>query len=274
MVRRGLHLIPTFLKKNTEIPESGNAAGDLAGPLPDYGRAGDLAGFSSALGAFIMGSILAGTVQAESIEKVIAPVRGRPVRGGLLRVGRDAGRAGDAGAIHRADRFLTVVVIVGQIFYGTLGFPCRQNLKIALQSSFSLAQIGELPPYHHRVARTVDGGNSSFLYPVAVAVSVVTTFTTPFIIRLSDPAYHRINRLIPKRMKALLARYSAGSQTVNSEREWMSLLKKVAVEHVYLLRAVGRRGVDLFELLFAVRRGAFRRIRRQTDRYDDDHSLY
>ncbi len=218
VVRRG-DLSDSYVpEKNTEIPESGNAAGDLAGPLPDYGRAGDLRRIF---------------VCARGVHHGVDPGRdgtGRehreghrsgqgPVRGGLLRVGRDAGRAGDAGAIHRADRFLTVVVIVGQIFYGTLGFLVSgQNLKIALQSSFSLAQIGEFAFIIASLGLSM-GVTSSFLYPVAVAVSVVTTFTTPFIIRLSDPAYHRINRLIPKRMKALLARYSAGSQTVNSERE-------------------------------------------------------
>ena len=221
----GIYLIPTFLKKIRKFLNQETLLVISLGLCLIMVVLATYAGFSSALGAFIMGSILAGTVQAESIEKVIAPVK--DLFGAVFFV--SVGMLVEPAMLVQyivPIVFLTVVVIVGQIFYGTLGFLVSgQNLKIALQSSFSLAQIGEFAFIIASLGLSM-GGTSSFLYPVAVAVSVVTTFTTPFIIRLSDPAYHRINRLIPKRMKALLARYSAGSQTVNSEREWMSLLKK------------------------------------------------
>ena len=221
----GIYLIPTFLKKIRKFLNQETLLVISLGLCLIIVVLATYAGFSSALGAFIMGSILAGTVQAESIEKVIAPVK--DLFGAVFFV--SVGMLVEPAMLVQyivPIVFLTVVVIVGQIFYGTLGFLVSgQNLKIALQSSFSLAQIGEFAFIIASLGLSM-GVTSSFLYPVAVAVSVVTTFTTPFIIRLSDPAYHRINRLIPKRMKALLARYSAGSQTVNSEREWMSLLKK------------------------------------------------
>ena len=221
----GIYLIPTFLKKIRKFLNQETLLVISLGLCLIMVVLATYAGFSSALGAFIMGSILAGTVQAESIEKVIAPVK--DLFGAVFFV--SVGMLVEPAMLVQyivPIVFLTVVVIVGQIFYGTLGFLVSgQNLKIALQSSFSLAQIGEFAFIIASLGLSM-GVTSSFLYPVAVAVSVVTPFTTPFIIRLSDPAYHRINRLIPKRMKALLARYSAGSQTVNSEREWMSLLKK------------------------------------------------
>ena len=221
----GIYLIPTFLKKIRKFLNQETLLVISLGLCLIMVVLATYAGFSSALGAFIMGSILAGTVQAESIEKVIAPVK--DLFGAVFFV--SVGMLVEPAMLVQyivPIVFLTVVVIVGQIFYGTLGFLVSgQNLKIALQSSFSLAQIGEFAFIIASLGLSM-GVTSSFLYPVAVPVSVVTTFTTPFIIRLSDPAYHRINRLIPKRMKALLARYSAGSQTVNSEREWMSLLKK------------------------------------------------
>ena len=217
----GIYLIPTFLKKIRKFLNQETLLVISLGLCLIMVVLATYAGFSSALGAFIMGSILAGTVQAESIEKVIAPVK--DLFGAVFFV--SVGMLVEPAMLVQyivPIVFLTVVVIVGQIFYGTLGFLVSgQNLKIALQSSFSLAQIGEFAFIIASLGLSM-GVTSSFLYPVAVAVSVVTTFTTPFIIRLSDPAYHRINRLI----KALLARYSAGSQTVNSEREWMSLLKK------------------------------------------------
>ena len=221
----GIYLIPTFLKKIRKFLNQETLLVISLGLCLIMVVLATYAGFSSALGAFIMGSILAGTVQAESIEKITAPVK--DLFGAVFFV--SVGMLVEPAMLVQyivPIVFLTVVVIVGQIFYGTLGFLVSgQNLKIALQSSFSLAQIGEFAFIIASLGLSM-GVTSSFLYPVAVAVSVVTTFTTPFIIRLSDPAYHRINRLIPKRMKALLARYSAGSQTVNSEREWMSLLKK------------------------------------------------
>ena len=217
----GIYLIPTFLKKIRKFLNQETLLVISLGLCLIMVVLATYAGFSSALGAFIMGSILAGTVQAESIEKVIAPVK--DLFGAVFFV--------SVGMLVEPAMLVQYIVpivflTVGQIFYGTLGFLVSgQNLKIALQSSFSLAQIGEFAFIIASLGLSM-GVTSSFLYPVAVAVSVVTTFTTPFIIRLSDPAYHRMNRLIPKRMKALLARYSAGSQTVNSEREWMSLLKK------------------------------------------------
>ena len=228
----GIYLIPTFLKKIRKFLNQETLLVISLGLCLIMVVLATYAGFSSALGAFIMGSILAGTVQAESIEKVIAPVK--DLFGAVFFV--SVGMLVEPAMLVQyivPIVFLTVVVIVGQIFYGTLGFLVSgQNLKIALQSSFSLAQIGEFAFIIASLGLSM-GVTSSFLYPVAVAVSVVTTFTTPFIIRLSDPAYHRINRLIPKRMKALLARYSAGSQTVNSEREWMSLKKSLLNMFIY-----------------------------------------
>ena len=221
----GIYLIPTFLKKIRKFLNQETLLVISLGLCLIMVVLATYAGFSSALGAFIMGSILAGTVQAESIEKVIAPVKDLFGAVFFVSVGmlvEPAMLVQYMGPI----LLLTLVVIAGQIFYGTIGFLISgQDLRLSLQSSFSLAQIGEFAFIIASLGLSM-GVTSSFLYPVAVAVSVVTTFTTPFIIRLSDPAYHRINRLIPKRMKALLARYSAGSQTVNSEREWMSLLKK------------------------------------------------
>lgn len=221
----GIYLIPTFLKKIRKFLNQETLLVISLGLCLIMVVLATYAGFSSALGAFIMGSILAGTVQAESIEKVIAPVK--DLFGAVFFV--SVGMLVEPAMLVQyivPIVFLTVVVIVGQIFYGTLGFLVSgQNLKIALQSSFSLAQIGEFAFIIASLGLSM-GVTSSFLYPVAVAVSVVTTFTTPFIPRPTDPPYHRINRLLPKPIKALLARYSAGSQTVNSEREWMSLLKK------------------------------------------------
>ena len=173
----GIYLIPTFLKKIRKFLNQETLLVISLGLCLIMVVLATYAGFSSALGAFIMGSILAGTVQAESIEKVIAPVK--DLFGAVFFV--SVGMLVEPAMLVQyivPIVFLTVVVIVGQIFYGTLGFLVSgQNLKIALQSSFSLAQIGEFAFIIASLGLSM-GVTSSFLYPVAVAVSVVTTFTT------------------------------------------------------------------------------------------------
>ena len=221
----GIYLIPTFLKKIKKFLNSETLLVISLGLCLIMVVIATYAGFSAALGAFVMGSILAGTNEAESIEKIVAPVK--DLFGAIFFV--SVGMLVEPSLLVQhigPILFLTVVVIVGQIFYATLGFlVAGQNLKIALQSSFSLAQIGEFAFIIASLGLTM-GVTSSYLYPIAVAVSVITTFTTPFIMRLSEPAYHKINRILPQSVKQILARYSSGSQTVNNEREWLSYLKK------------------------------------------------
>lgn len=220
----GIYLIPTFLKKIKKFLNSETLLVISLGLCLIMVVLATYAGFSAALGAFVMGSILAGTNEAESIEKIVAPVK--DLFGAIFFV--SVGMLVEPSLLVQhigPILFLTVVVIVGQIFYATLGFlVAGQNLKIALQSSFSLAQIGEFAFIIASLGLTM-GVTSSYLYPIAVAVSVITTFTTPFIMRLSEPAYHKINRILPQSVKQILARYSSGSQTVNNEREWLSYLK-------------------------------------------------
>lgn len=221
----GIYLIPTFLKR---IRRFLNAETLLVVSLAlclGMVVVATYAGFSPALGAFIMGSILVGTTEAESIEKITAPVK--DLFGAIFFV--SVGMLVEPAVLVQylgPILFLTFVVVVGQIFYATLGFlAAGQNLKVAIQSSFSLAQIGEFAFIIASLGLTM-GVTSSFLYPVAVAVSVVTTFTTPFIIRLSEPAYRWLDRIMPAHVKSLLKRYDAGTQTVNTEREWMRFLKR------------------------------------------------
>lgn len=221
----GTYLLPTFLKKIRRYLNPETLLVISLGLCLTMVVLATYVGFSAALGAFVMGSILAGTIEAESIEKIVAPVK--DLFGAVFFV--SVGMLVEPSMLteHWASIiFLTIVVIVGQISYATLGFlVAGQNLRIALQSSFSLAQIGEFGFIIASLGMTL-GVTSTFLYPVAVAVSVVTTFTTPFIIRLSDPAYHKLIRVLPRRFKQLLDRYSAGSQTVNNNREWVTLLRK------------------------------------------------
>lgn len=180
-------------------------------------------GFSPAFGAFIMGSILAETIEGEKIERLVKPVK--DLFGAIFFV--SVGMMVDPVMIAEYALPITLIiltVIVGQAFFGTLGVLLSgQPLKIAMQSGFSLTQIGEFSFIIATLGVTL-GVTSSFLYPVVVAVSVITTFLTPYLIKLALPAYFYLERRLPASWIILLDRFTSGSNTVNHESKWKELL--------------------------------------------------
>jgi len=170
------------------------------------------AGFSSALGAFVMGSILAETVEAEKIEHVLSPIKN--MFGAVFFV--SVGMMIDPALLVKywlPITLITLLVIVGQIVFASLGVILSgQPLKTAMQAAFSLTQVGE---FAFIIANfgTEKGVTEPFLYPVIVAVSVITTFLTPYTIRLAEPAYERLDKVIPRRWKLLLDAYGQHRST-------------------------------------------------------------
>ena len=221
----GIYLIPTLLKRLQRLLNDETLLIVALGLCLGMVMIAVKAGFSAALGAFVMGSLLAETVAAERITRLVEPVKNLFGAIFFVSVGmmiEPALLVRYAGPIV----LLTVVVLAGQATFATLGvLVSGQPLRVAVQSGFSLTQVGEFAFIIASLGLTM-GVTSSFLYPVAVAVSVVTTFTTPFIIRLSEPAYRWLDRIMPAHVKSLLKRYDAGTQTVNTEREWMRFLKR------------------------------------------------
>ncbi len=192
------------------------------------------AGFSAALGAFVMGSILAETVEAERIEHLVQPVK--DVFGAIFFV--SVGMMIDPHLLVQywaPILLLTCVVIVGQIVFATLGcLVAGQPLKVAMQSAFSLTQIGE---FAFIIANFGDSLHvtESYLYPIVVAVSVITTFVTPYMIRLSAPAYTLADRLLPPAVKERLERYSQGRNMITMQGVWHRLLRRVLTTLVIYL---------------------------------------
>jgi CPA2 family monovalent cation:H+ antiporter-2 len=165
-------------------------------------------GFSAAFGAFIMGSILAETVEAEKIEHLVTPVK--DLFGAIFFV--SVGMMVDVALI--AEYIVPILCIVaaimlGQAILSTGGFLLAgQPLKTAMQCSFSLTQIGEFAFILATLGTSLHV-TSEFLYPIVVTVSVFTTFTTPYMIRLAEPAYGVVARTLPKQWQAKLAEYAA-----------------------------------------------------------------
>ena len=204
-------------------------------------------GFSPAFGAFIMGSILSETVESEHIEHLVAPVK--DLFGAIFFV--SVGMMVDPHMIvEYRYPILAIVgaVLLGQTVFGTLGVLLSgQPLKTAMQCGFSLTQIGEFAFIIAAMGVSLKV-TSDFLYPIVVAVSVITTFLTPYMIRLAVPAYNVIDRHLPSRWRLLLERYSAGSSTVNHKTNWQKLL--LAVARVVLIYSVLSIAVLIISLHF------------------------
>lgn len=183
-------------------------------------------GFSLALGAFVMGSILAGTSYAERIEHVVAPVK--DLFGAVFFI--SVGMMVQPQVIFdywSPILILSATVIIGMILFGTFGMLVTgQTLKVAMQSGFSLTQIGEFAFIIASLGMSL-GVLDPTIYPIVVAVSVITTFTTPYFIKMADPAYNAIERILPKKLNFLINRYSteASSESENPSL-WSSVLRR------------------------------------------------
>ncbi len=183
------------------------------------------AGFSAALGAFIMGSILAETEEGERIEHLLRPVKNLFAAVFFVSVGMmiDPGILRDSFGVVI---LITLVTIVGKLLGSGLGaLLSGRNLRQSVQTGMSLSQIGEFSFIIATLGASLKV-TSEFLYPVIVAVSAVTTFTTPYMIRLSDPFYSWIEARLPKRFLDRLTRYEL-AMAVDSKETAAGLLWRV-----------------------------------------------
>lgn len=185
-------------------------------------------GFSLALGAFVMGSILAGTSYAERIEHVVAPVKN--LFGAVFFI--SVGMMVNPQVIMEYWQpilVLSAAVVIGMILFGTTGMLLSgQTLKVAIQSGFTLTQIGEFSFIIASLGMSL-GVLDPTIYPIVVAVSVITTFTTPIFIKCADPVYNIVERHLPKRLQWLVDRYSESTANTSEVRAlWKSVLKRYA----------------------------------------------
>lgn len=180
-------------------------------------------GFSSAFGAFVMGSILAETVEAEKIVKLVEPVKN--LFGAIFFV--SVGMLVDPKVLadYALPIFLLVLtILVGQAVFGSFGFLISgQSLKSAMRCGFSMAQIGEFSFIIASLGLSL-GVVSRFVYPVVVAVSVITTFLTPYMIRLSEPCYNRLEKHLPKRWIVVMNDLALSHPGTTPIGSWRSLL--------------------------------------------------
>jgi CPA2 family monovalent cation:H+ antiporter-2 len=224
----GIFLIPGFLKWGRKLMNDETMLVISLGLCLLMVVLATYAGFSAPLGAFIMGSILAETPQAEKIEHLVQPVKN--LFGAIFFV--------SVGLLIEPELLITyigpvlilsLVVIVGKTVNVTLGaLISGQPLKQSIQSGMSLAQIGEFSFIIATLGLTLQV-TSKYLYPIAVGVSVITTFTTPYMIRLADPFFNWLAPRLPMKWRTAINQYSTGAQTIQAESDWRIVLRSYLI---------------------------------------------
>lgn len=234
----GIFLVPTLFKKVKKLLSDETLLIISLGLCLLMVILATQAGFSAALGAFIMGSILAETTQAEKIEHILKPVK--DLFGAIFFV--SVGMLINPVLLWEnapAVLILTAAVMLGKSINVTLGMLISgQPLKTAVQSGMSLSQIGEFSFIIATLGLSLKV-TSEFLYPIAVGVSVITTFTTPYMIRYSENAYQFLDKILPERWKHIINRYSSSTQKISTENDWQKVIKEyisvIAINAVIIL---------------------------------------
>ena len=222
----GIFLVPMFLRSMRKLINSETLLIVALGLCCLMSVLSTKVGFSSAFGAFVMGSILAETIEAERIIKLVEPVKN--LFGAIFFV--SVGMLVDpkviiAYALPIAALVLTI--LAGQAVFGTLGFMLAgQSLKSAMRCGFSMAQIGEFSFIIASLGLSL-GVIGQFLYPVVVAVSVITTFLTPYMIKLSVPCYNMLERRLPKPWIRAMNNVALSHPAQRGHNNWKSLISQL-----------------------------------------------
>lgn len=218
----GMYLIPTFFKKAQKLMTDETLVVVSIGLCLGMVYLATSLGFSSALGAFIMGSLIAEAPNAEHIEHLVSPIKDLFGAVFFVSVGMMVNPA------LLLDYAVPVAVLVattilGQLFFSTCGvLAAGQKLHTAVLCGFSLTQIGEFSFILATLGMNL-GVTSDFLYPIIVAVSVITTFTTPFFINAAEPGYAKLVSILPQRFLDWLERYTDNND-IKGDQDWKNLL--------------------------------------------------
>lgn len=188
------------------------------------------AGFSSALGAFLMGSILSSTIEGERIEHITGHIKN--LFGAIFFV--SVGMMVDPSVIAQywpTILIITVTAMTGILIFSTSGVLISgKSLDTALHVGFSLPQLGEFSFIIAGLGISL-GVLRDFIYPVIISVSVITTFTTPYMIKAADPVSAWLHKVLPDKFVAMLNRRSqiAGQMSVAEDNLWKNFFKKYLV---------------------------------------------
>lgn len=227
----GIFLLPSFLKRAQKLLNEETVLVVAVGLcLLMVVFASDV-GFSSALGAFVTGSILAETVEGERINHLVQPIKNLFSAVFFISVGMLI----DPKIIY--DHWdivliLSFVVLFGKTLSVTIGsLLAGQSLRSSIQSGMSLSQIGEFSFIIATVGLKLKV-ISETLYPLAVAVSVITAFTTPYMMKSADSVYLWIDKYLPDSVRHFIEKYNVTSLSLASNREWRDQVRSYLVKVV------------------------------------------
>lgn len=245
----GIYMIPTILKKAHKYLNDEILLVVSIGLCFVMVTLASLAGFSAALGAFVMGSILAETLESEHIMNLVKGIK--DLFGAIFFV--SVGMMVDPQVIvlnWGTILVLTITVMVGILFFSTSGAVLAgQGLDNAVHAGFSLAQLGEFSFIIAGLGVSL-GVMRGFIYPVIITVSVITTFTTPYMIKAGTPAYHWLMKKLPPRFLERINSF-AGQERENSaaaQNEWKHLIRELSLR--VLLYGVILAAINMGEHLF------------------------
>ena len=220
----GIFLLPTLLRKAKSLMDDETLLILSVGLCLGMVVLATQVGFSAELGAFVMGSIIAETTSAEKVEHVTKPVK--DLFGAVFFV--SVGMMIDPQAIIQYGWpviIVTMLTLFGKLLSTTMGaLLSGQPLKQSVQVGMSMAQIGEFAFIVATLGLSL-GVISEFLFPVAVGASAITTFTTPYLIKFSEPFYNFLERVLPPKLLKRLNNYSSGTQDIQAENQWKVVLK-------------------------------------------------
>lgn len=225
----GIYLLPTFLNKVRSLLNDEMLLVISLGICFGMVWIAAALGFSSALGAFLAGSILAGTVHSERIEHLVAPCR--DLFGAVFFVSVGLLVVPETLAAYIVPIVLiTLVTIIGKIIFLTLGMMAAgKDIATSISAAFCLTQIGEFSYIIASLGTTL-GVTSDFLYPVIVAVSVVTSFTTPVMIRYAEPFAAWLARIMPKGLRDGWEKYGNNDDdSALQDGDWLAFGKSYLV---------------------------------------------
>ena len=225
----GLYIVPSFLRLVRKLVNDETLLIVALGLCCLMAVVSTRVGFSSAFGAFVMGSILAETIEAERIIKLVEPVKN--LFGAIFFV--SVGMLVEPKVLVSSAFpifILVLTILMGQAVFGSLGFLLSgQTLKNAIRCGFSMAQIGEFAFIIASLGLSL-GVIGDFLYPVVVAVSVVTTFLTPYMIRAAVPCYDRLVKIIPHRWLRRVEHSTVGTpETSQTAANWKKLIRSISL---------------------------------------------
>lgn len=243
----GILIIPTLLRKVKKYLNDETLIILSLGLCLGMVLTAEEAGFSSALGAFVMGTILAETVESHRIEHLMTPLKNVFAAIFFVSVGMMI-NPGNLVEYWPSILLICAVIIIGMILFGTLGcWWGGETMRDAMQTGFSFVQIGEFSFIIAGLGGTL-GVLHPAIYPIIVAASVVTTFLTPYIMKASVPCYNFLYKHASERFKAKLdareAAVAAAEQASRAEENGPSVADKV--QHAVRKTFITKRVVNLF----------------------------